>query len=301
MNKKTTMALGRGAAALFGRPVLPSEPTETEEKELLTDRDTGTMMVSRSLIIPDPGQPRKIFKDSELLELSNSIRENGILSPLLVCQTEKGFELIAGERRLRAAALAGLEKVPVIVKRATDKEKKIMSIIENVQRSDLNPVEEALAYYHLIDEYKLTQEEVAKKLGKERSSIANYLRILKLPREVLDLIKGERLTLGHAKVLAAEEDQDVILKLAKETVAQGHSVRELERLIKNEKRRISFPKPRDERLDTIRQKMEQRTGFHITISANKNMAGQILIKFGNESELNTIYEYLTKEQNGQNL
>ena len=167
MVKKQSSALGKGAAALFGKtPIFAKEEPVKEETN-------GSLLVDINEIHPNINQPRKTFKEKELRELADSIKENGVLQPLLVTKAEKGFELIAGERRLKASKLAGLEKVPVILKNATDKEKKIMAIIENVQRSDLNCVEQGLAYFNLIDEYKLTQEEVAKKLGNERSSVAN--------------------------------------------------------------------------------------------------------------------------------
>jgi ParB family chromosome partitioning protein len=300
------MALGRGAAALFGKaPTIstPPSPPVLEEMETVEvtpmpkELPSGPLMVAISQITPNPNQPRKIFKQDELIELSNSIKENGIISPILVCENDNGFELIAGERRLRAATMAGLDKVPVILKRATDKEKKIMAIIENVQREDLNCVEEGLAYYNLIEEFKLTQEEVAKKLGKERSTIANFLRILRLPREVLDLLQKDVLTFGHAKVLAAEDDRDIILRLTNRAVSEEMSVRELERQLKKEKR-AKKPEHKedtiDDRLDSLRQKLEQRTGFHILLSSNKSGAGQVIIKFNNESELNNIFEYLVR-------
>lgn len=307
MNKKPTMALGKGAAALFGKaptvapaPVAPTvEVMEREEIKISPPlENSGPLMVSISQIIPNPNQPRKIFKQNELIELSNSIKENGIISPIIVSENNGGYELIAGERRLRAATMAGLDKVPVLVKRATEKEKKIMSIIENVQRSDLNCVEEGLAYYNLIEEFKLTQEEVAKKLGKERSTIANFLRILRLPREVLEMLQKEAITFGHGKVLASEDDRDIVLRLANRAVQEQMSVRDLEQMLKKEKR---AKKPnqkeetKDDRLDSLRQKLEQKTGFHILLTSNKSGAGQVTIKFNNEGELNNIYEYLVKE------
>lgn len=308
MNKKPTMALGRGAAALFGKAPTPTTPTpivnevevvqKEETKTVVTPEITGPLLVAISQITPNPNQPRKIFKPNELLELSNSIKENGIISPIIVAEADGGYELIAGERRLRAATMAGLDKVPVIVKRATEKEKKIMAIIENVQRSDLNCVEEGLAYYNLIEEFKLTQEEVAKKLGKERSTIANFLRILRLPREVLDMLQKEAITFGHAKVLASEDDRDIVLRLATKAVQDQMSVRELEQMLKKEKR-AKKPNQKeetvDDRLDSLRQKLEQKTGFHILLASNKSGAGQVTIKFNNEAELNNIYEYLVKE------
>jgi ParB family chromosome partitioning protein len=244
----------------------------------------------------NPNQPRKIFKEKELKELSDSIKENGIIQPLVVLKAEKGFELIAGERRLRAAKLAGLDKVPTVIKKVTARERMVISIIENVQRSDLNCVEEALAYYQLMNEFDLTQEEVSKRLGKERSTIANYLRILKLPRDVIDLLQKELLSFGHAKVLAGEKDRERCLRLANEAVTEQLSVRELEKNLK--KKAPSAKKPQekyfDSRLDQFKQKLEQKTGFHFDLKSKKAGKGEFVIKFTNEAEFNDIYEFLLK-------
>lgn len=279
-----------------------SEPTIIEKevvrevvKEVVKIENTP-LMVAISAIKTNPNQPRKIFKDKELEELSESIKENGIIQPLTVAELENGeFELIAGERRLRAAKKAGYEQVPVVIKRATEREKMIMSIIENVQRSDLNCVEEALAYYQLMNEYKLTQEDVAKKLGKERSTIANFLRILNLPRPVIDLLQKEVLSFGHAKVLAAVKEREDATRLANEAVAKNWSVRELEKNIKTKKApRESEGKNKffDEKVDSFRTTLEQKTGFHYAIATGKNGSGQISLKFSNEAEFNDIYEFL---------
>jgi ParB family chromosome partitioning protein len=288
--KKTV--LGKGIASLIDTSEIPSE---IRSFAMATEASTenghgpkqGILMVGINLIKTNPSQPRKIFKEKELAELANSIRENGIIQPLIVSKTDKGFELIAGERRLKAARIAGLSQVPVIVKMATDRDKMVMSIIENVQRSDLNCVEEALAYYQLMDEYKLTQEDVAKKVGKERSTVANFLRILKLPRIVIDLLQKEQLSFGHAKVLAAVEP-DRVESLAAVAVKQNLSVRELERLL-GRKGSEKAAVPNDE-FDYFRQKLEERTGFRFKLKG-KNGKGVISIKFRDKKEFNTIYEY----------
>ena len=201
------LALGKGIASLlqestpqavvnqtynnkFGNQKFEVDEVATEEKEIEIRYENTPLLIDVGSIKTNPNQPRKIFKEKDLEELSESIKENGIIQPLVVAELDNGqYELIAGERRLRAAKKAGINQVPVVVKRATEREKMIMSIIENVQRSDLNCVEEALAYYQLMNEYKLTQEDVAKKLGKERSTVANFLRILNLPRPVIDLLQ----------------------------------------------------------------------------------------------------------------
>ena len=267
------------------------------EKEIEIRYENSPLMVNVNAIKTNPNQPRKIFKEKELEELAESIRENGIIQPLVVAELENGeYELIAGERRLRASKKIGLEQVPVVVKKATDREKMIMSIIENVQRSDLNCVEEALAYYQLMNEYKLTQEDVAKKLGKERSTVANYLRVLNLPRPVIDLLQKELLTFGHAKILAAVKEREDATRLANEAVTKLWSVRELEQAIKA-KKPLKESAGRvnpffEEKLDQFRKTLEQKTGYHFALTSGKSGSGQISLKFSNEAEFNDIYEFL---------
>lgn len=307
------MALGKGIASLLQesrstvnvpppsmRDIYPTENEITEKEEEVILKDGSPSMIDINSIKTNPNQPRKIFKEKELEELSDSIKENGIILPLIVVELEDGkFELVAGERRLRAAKKAGLEQVPVIVKRATDKEKMIMAIIENVQRSDLNCVEEALAYYQLMNEYKLTQEEVAKKLGKERSSVANFLRILNLPRPVLELLQKEQLSFGHAKILVGVKEREEAIRHANDAVLNNWSVRELENALKSKKPlKEKAPKNNpyfDEKLDQFRRLLEQKTGYHFAISSGKNGSGQVIMKFSNEAEFNDIYEFLLKK------
>lgn len=308
------IALGKGMASLLGGASTTEESTpnnnivaglnnsinESSNNELKKENiiEGSPVMVSVEEIHVNPNQPRKIFKEKDLEELSLSIKENGIIQPLIVAKDEKGFELIAGERRLRAAKRAGIEQVPVVVKKGTEKDKVVMAIIENVQRADLNCVEEGLAYFQLMNNFNLTQEEVAKRVGKDRSAIANFLRILKLPRPVVDLLQNEELKFGHAKVLAAVKEREHTIRLANEAVEKELSVRELEKLIKS--KRVSEPKEKvrdiefEERLDSLKQRLEQSTGFHFSIKGKKSGSGQIMIKYGNEAEFNDIFEYLLK-------
>lgn len=294
------IALGKGIASLIQEtPNQILEKTlkdevEKEVKEATSKNDYTPYLISISEIKTNPNQPRKIFKDQDLQELALSIKENGIIQPLVVAKAEKGFELVAGERRLRASKIAGLDQVPVIIKRGTEKEKMVMAIIENVQRADLNCVEEALAYYHLMNEYGLNQEEVAKKLGKERSSVANFLRILKLPREVVEMLQKELITFGHAKVLASIKDREKAIRLSTIAVEEELSVRELSDLAKKKINPVKERKPvyEAEKMDQYRQKLENKTGFHFKLAAKNNGSGQVTIKFTNEAEFNDIYEYL---------
>ncbi len=304
------MALGKGIASLIdsqaSNPFLQAKskmemdaPIGSAEVKVEKKEDASPYMISVDQIKTNPNQPRKIFKEELLLELSNSIKENGVIQPLIVVKTDVGFELVAGERRLRASKMAGLKEVPVVIKRATDREKMVMSIIENVQRSDLNCVEEALAYFQLMEEFQLTQEEVSKKVAKDRSTVANFLRILKLPRDVVDMLQKELLSFGHAKVLAAVKEREDCLRIANEAIVKKLSVRETEKLVKSKK---SPAKMKDstqanyfsEKLDVYRQKLEQSTGYHFGIKADKKGGGQIVLNFSNEAEFNDLYEYLLK-------
>ena len=299
------MALGKGIASLIdsgiSNPILAAQNRMKEETVIIKKEIvTNPSMIDISSVITNPNQPRKIFKESLLLELSNSIKENGVIQPLLVVKTDLGFELVAGERRLRASKMAGLSQVPVIIKRATDRERMVMSIIENVQRSDLNCVEEALAYFQLMEEFKLTQEEVAKKVGKDRSTVANFLRVLKLPRDVVDMLQRELISFGHAKVLAAVKDRDVCLRIANQAATENLSVRETEKLIKARKSSANKTEKEvtnnffEDKLDMFKNKLEQRTGYHFGIKSNKKGGGQVLLNFSNEAEFNDIYEFLLK-------
>jgi ParB family chromosome partitioning protein len=287
--------LGKGIASLI--------QSSQSDFGMENNKAQAPMIKNENLLVPvtkikaNHYQPRRIFKEKDIVELSESIKENGIIQPLIVIENGNEFELIAGERRLRAAKLAGLEQVPVVIKKATDREKLVMAIIENVQRSDLNCVEEALAYFQLMEEFKLTQEEVAKKIGKERSTIANFLRILKLPRDVISLLKEEKLSFGHAKVLAVVKDPEHTKRLANIAVEQNLSVRELEGLVNKKTKTV---KENDsvhnfaQKLEPLKNKLEQKTGFHFKLNGKKNGSGLVTIKFNNEAEFNDIYQYLMK-------
>jgi ParB family chromosome partitioning protein len=298
--QKKPIQLGKGMAALLGNS--PAGYTNRDDAPIEPKREiqieTQPMMVDVDKVIANKAQPRKIFKEKDLLELSESIKENGVIQPLLVHEKDGMFEIVAGERRYRASKLAGLTKVPVIVKRATKKEVLVMSIIENVQRSDLNCVEESLAYFQLMNEFELTQEEVAKKIGKERSTIANYLRILKLPKDVIVSLQKELLSFGHAKVLVSLNDDELTKRLANEVITKNLSVRELEELAKNAKKKIkpttSGNKYITEQYTQLKNKLEQKTGYHFDVKSKNNGAGEIMIKFSNEAEFNDIFSYLMK-------
>lgn len=296
--QKNKLALGKGMSALLGNNSSPLNATNIDNSSMEnTKSDNGFIIVDISKVKANKEQPRKIFKEKEITELSASIKENGIIQPLIVTIDEdKNLKLISGERRLRAARLAGLEKVPVVIKKVTKKEHAAMAIIENVQRSDLNCVEEALAYYSLMNDFNLTQEEVAKQIGKDRSTIANFLRILKLPKEVIKMVQKDELSFGHAKILVGLKEDEIIKRMARETVDNSLSVRELEKLIKTKKTKKTTASNKffDEKIDALKQKLEKRTGYHFDIKTKNNGSGTITIKYSNEADFNDIYEYLCR-------
>jgi ParB family chromosome partitioning protein len=321
-------ALGKGMASLLATHVAVTEqqieagpppkavigPSEAGPSELFFEKTSDEvkepLFSEKPLLVPlekiqlNPHQPRKIFHEKDIEELASSIKENGILQPLIVTQVEgKGFELIAGERRLRASKKLGLEKVPVIVKKATQRDKLVWAIIENIQRADLNCVEEALAYYQLMSEFKLTQEEVARKVGKERSGVANTLRLLKLPKVVLDWLKSNHLTFGHGKILASLYDDKEMIKWASLVVEEHLSVRELETrlslnrgdgLEKNDeskKRKKTSSFLPDALRHTLKQ-WEHKTGLNIQIESKGEEEGIVHIKYFSKDEFNRIHEGL---------
>ena len=291
MTKK--MVLGKGLESLIKKnhDVIRESGYSEESSSTRHPLGENPLLVDVDTITSNPRQPRRRFHQKELVELAESIRENGIIQPLIVTKMEKGFELIAGERRLKAAKLVGLDKVPVVLKRGTDQDKMVMAIIENIQRKDLNCVEEGLAYFKLMNEFNLTQEDVAKRLGKERSGVANYLRLLKLPRPVLEMLQQEVLTFGHGKVLAGISEIDKVILLAQKAKKEQLSVRELENLIKGKAGRKTLP-DKNPRWDDLSRELEQKTGLAFSILSKKNGKGYVQIRFDDREEFNRVYEFL---------
>lgn len=288
--KKTV--LGKGMAAL----IQASQKKPSDLGGESGSEEPLTLPIEK--INANKNQPRKNFKERELLELSLSIKENGIIQPLIVREISGGeYEIIAGERRFRAAQKVGLTRVPVVIKQTTEKETMLMAIIENVQRDDLNCVEEAWAYYNLLNEFELTQEEVAKKIGKDRSTIANFLRLLRVPKEVLELLRNGDLSFGHGKVLASIKEEKTCLHYAKKAARENMSVRQLESLVKGEKARRAKKRGIeifDAKLDYLKRDLENHTGFHIQIKKNAKGSGEVKLKFSNMDELNSIIDFIKK-------
>jgi ParB family chromosome partitioning protein len=274
-------ALGRGLSALIPDAPLPAP----SDKPLEIDTD---------LLRPNPYQPRGHMDEARLQDLSRSVRANGVIQPIIVRRAGDRFEIIAGERRWRAAQLAGVLKVPVVVRDVPDGKLLETALIENIQREDLNPIEEATAYRRLVHEFKLTQEQVADEVGKDRSSVANYMRLLKLPEEIRAEIASGTLAMGHARALLAIENGAAQRRAAREIIARGLSVREAEALVRRvvEPPRKPAPKPTDPNTRAAEERLRFTLGTRVRI-VRKGKGGRIEIDFGSEEELNRIYEELT--------
>ncbi len=276
-------ALGKGLGALI--PDL-SALDDNEKKAL------GIHELELDKIMPNEYQPRKVFDDEKLKELAASIKEQGVIQPIIVHRTGSGYELIAGERRWRASRLAGLKTIPALVKDATKRELLEMALIENIQREDLNPLEAAEAYKRLQDEFRLTQEDLAKRVGKERSTVTNFLRILGLPKEVKHELAAGGLSMGHAKALLSLERVRDQIQAALMIVKKGLSVREAEALASRLK---NPPKEKKARLShdlrTVEEKLRKALGTKVSI-ASKSKGGKIVIEYYSAEELDRILEKL---------
>lgn len=280
--------LGRGLSALLG------ETPSTEKTEARIDE------VDIDLVEPNPEQPRTRFVESTLDELARSIKSNGIVQPIVVRRKGGRFQIIAGERRWRAAQKAGLRKVPVTVKEIADDKLLEIALIENIQRHELNPIEEARAFRKLIDSIGFTQEELSERVGKERSLISTALRILKLPSDILHLIEEEKLSASHGRVLLMSDDLSIQRQVTRAILDHGLSVRETERMIKKlqgrppanaEKKGVSSRK--DPNVRAAEDKLRQVLGTNVKISpSGKDGAGKIEIEYYNGQELDRLYQRL---------
>ncbi len=270
-------ALGRGLGAL-----IPVKETGSEE---------GIIHLNLNQIKPNPFQPREDFDTQSLEELTQSIKEKGVIQPILVRRRGESFELIAGERRLRAASALNIKEIPAIVKDVNDQDSLELALIENIQRQELNPIEEARAFKYLIEKFNLTQDRISVVLGKARVSVANTLRLLKLPQEIQEEIRKNRISFGHGRALIEIEDANLQRKLTHEVIAHGLSVRELESLIKAQRPRIPKQKIRQENrqpwLLVIEEQLQQILATKVRIS-KRSKRGHILIEFYSQADLERI-------------
>jgi len=274
-------ALGRGLSALF-----PETAASEDER--------GFFYCPIESITPNPHQPRQNFSDPELAELAHSIREKGVIQPVLLSKTEDGFQLIAGERRWRAAQKAGLDKIPAWIRDASPAEALELALIENLQRKDLNPIEEASAYQEMMERFELTQEALSKRISKDRSTVANSLRLLKLPTIIQQDLIELRLTPGHARVLVGVGSPAIQREMRDLIVARSLSVRQTEALIKKDsarKRSESAGSETDRYIQSLANDLRDSLGTKVTIQ-RKGTKGRIIIEFYSDDDLSRLIDQL---------
>ena len=291
-------ALGKGLDSLIANKVGTAPLAENKKSE----EKPAEVKVKISKVEPNREQPRKNFDEDALLELAESIKQFGVLQPLLVQDRKDYYEIIAGERRWRAAKIAGLKEVPVIIKKLTEQEMVEISLIENIQRENLNPIEEALAYKRLLNEFNLKQDEVAERVSKSRTAVTNSMRLLKLNEKVQQMVIDDMLTTGHARALLGIEDQEKQDVIAQQIFDEKLSVRETEKLVKKIQKEKNLPEKKKEELDEqvalayhdVEEKMKLILGTKVNIRAKDNKKGKIEIEYYSMDEFNRIFEMMQK-------
>ena len=289
--------LGKGLDSLIpekSNKPLAKEPAE-EKRE--SESGSGIQMMKINMVEPNRDQPRKKFDEDAILELADSIKQFGVLQPLLVRKNKDYYEIIAGERRWRAAKQAGVKEVPVIVKEYTEQEIVEIGLIENIQRENLNPIEEALAYKRLLTEFNLKQEEVAERVSKSRTAVTNSMRLLKLADEVQQMIIDEKITTGHARALITIEDTEKQIEIAKKVVDEKLSVRDIEKLVKDlnkpKKEKKAAKQIKNEFIyQDIEEKLKQSFGTKVSVTPKEDGSGKIEIDFYSSDDLDRILDLL---------
>lgn len=287
--------LGKGLDALI--PV-SNDAKNNKKVNVPAEKEKGPeTLVKITMVEPNREQPRKTFDEDALNELAESIKQFGLLQPILVQDRKDHYEIIAGERRWRAAKIAGLKEVPVIIKNLTEQEIVEISLIENIQRENLNPIEEALAYKKLLNEFHLKQEEVAERVSKSRTAVTNSMRLLKLEEEVQKMVVNELITTGHARALLGIEDGQQQIDCAKKIIDEKLSVRDIEKLVKNmnkpaKEKKASKNKSTDFIYQDIEEKLKLSLGTKVSVTAKENGAGKIEIEFYSHDDLERLLEIL---------
>lgn len=295
--------LGKGLDSLISDKVShkPSATPEKKEKATASAKEKAEkteLLLKISQVEPNRNQPRKKFDEDALLELAESIKTYGILQPLLVQKRDNYYEIIAGERRWRAAKMAGVKEVPVIIKNLTDQQIMEISLIENIQREDLNPIEEAHAYKQLLTEFHMKQDEIADRVSKSRSAITNSLRLLKLCDKVQQMIIDEKLTMGHVRPLIGIEDPDEQYQIAQRIFDERLTVRETEKLLKKLQKEKENPEKKVEAdqlaliYEHVQELMKQILGTKVTVHPKKNHTGKIEIEYYSQEELDHLLEMM---------
>lgn len=293
--------LGRGLDSLIPNTVGVNESKNNEggKEEKKEQEKTSEVLVKITMVEPNREQPRKNFDEDSLLELAESIKQFGLLQPILVQDRKSYYEIIAGERRWRAAKMAGLKEVPVIIKDLTDQEIVEISLIENIQREDLNPIEEALAYKRLLTEFHLKQDEVAERVSKSRTAVTNSMRLLKLCEEVQQMIIDDMISTGHARALISIEDVEQQYTIAQKIFDEKLSVRDVEKLVKNlntppkQKKTIQTDKALQIIYQDVEEKLKQALGTKVLISSKGEGSGKLEIEFYSHDDLEKITDKLT--------
>lgn len=284
-------ALGMGLEQLFNSEMLDFD--EVENKIIEETPKDEIVKVKLSELMSNPYQPRKVFDEDALKELALSIKEHGVFQPIIVKKSVKGYNIIAGERRVKASQMAGLTEIPAIIRDFTDEEMMQVALLENLQRENLSAIEEAKAYKSIIESLRLTQEDLAKKLGKSRSHITNMLGLLRLPFSVQDMVLYNKISMGHARVLSKLESHEKIEELAQRVVSENLSVRDLEKLAENSIYKRSMPvnkAKKNREYKYVEDSMKEKLGTKVSISENK-----IKISFVSKEDLNRILEILNIE------
>lgn len=298
MAAKAQRGLGKGIDSLI--PNVVGETKARKEESAADKKEKGAegaeTMVKITMVEPNREQPRKNFDEDSLQELADSIKQFGLLQPILVQDRKDHYEIIAGERRWRASRMAGLQEVPVIIRNYSEQEIVEISLIENIQREDLNPIEEAQAYKRLLTEFHLKQDEVAERVSKSRAAVTNSVRLLKLSDEVQQMVIDDMISTGHARALLAVEDPEEQYSLAQKIFDEKLSVRDVEKLVKNLHKPAKTKKPDDKTLEAIYQdieeKLKQRLSTKVTVTSKGEGAGKIEIEFYNHEDLDRLIDLM---------
>lgn len=287
MSTRDTNRLGKGLNSIFGQDV-SKVLEDIQNGDVKTEKQEQTK-INIDQIRPNPYQPRKVFDDTALQELSQSIKQHGVFTPILVKKSIQGYDLIAGERRLRASKLAGKDDIPAIIVDLNDQEMMEIAVLENIQRENLNGIEEAKAYEQLIQRLNYTQEQLANRVGKSREHITNTLRLLKLPEDVQEYVVQKKLSMGHVRALIGLKDENMIRKIAKQAIDQGLSVRKIEQLVKDLQHKKEPEKQVEENIFIKEAKNKLEEYFQTSVKVSEH---SISIHYENEEDMNRILELL---------
>ena len=287
MSTRDTNRLGKGLNSIFGQDV-SKVLEDIQNGDVKTEKQEQTK-INIDQIRPNPYQPRKVFDDTALQELSQSIKQHGVFTPILVKKSIQGYDLIAGERRLRASKLAGMSDIPAIIVDLNDQEMMEIALLENIQRENLNGIEEAKAYEQLIQRLNYTQEQLANRVGKSREHITNTLRLLKLPEDVQEYVVQKKLSMGHVRALIGLKDENMIRKIAKQAIDQGLSVRKVEQLVKDLQHKKEPEKQVEENIFIKEAKNKLEEYFQTSVKVSEH---SISIHYENEEDMNRILELL---------